>query len=201
MAHGVSNAKTVLEIGCGIGTFTGLLIGQLKNGSLLAIDLSPVSIETARNQLNKYRDLELRVVDIVNDAIAGSFDMIVLPDVLEHIPLDQHVGLFKKLNGLLSDSGKILIHAPDPYYADWLRENRPELLQVIDLALHLPRLVEDIDASGLSIQHFQRHSIWTVEPDYMALVLTRKPQSPNYTELREPEARSSMIARLIGSVR
>lgn len=44
---GLKPSDSVLEIGCGIGTFTGLLSKYINKGNVLAVDLSPKSIEIA----------------------------------------------------------------------------------------------------------------------------------------------------------
>lgn len=183
LANGLRKDMRVLEMGCGIGTLTGLLARELRHGKLVAVDLSPTSITHARKALARFTNLDLRVADIVNDTLDGPFDMIILPDVLEHIPLPLQPGLFAKLRDLLVPTGKVLIHSPDPYYSDWLRKHRPEAQQVVDEALHLPQLTADIHAAGLCLRKFQRHCIWASEPDYMALVLEHPPLSATYAPL------------------
>lgn len=180
LTHGLADGRRVLEMGCGIGTLTSLIAKDLPHGSLLAVDLSPVSIERAKAALGHHRQLELRVADVVADPLPGPFDLIILPDILEHIPLELHPKLFQRLQKDLAPQGRILIHSPEPHYSDHIRATRPELMQVVDLALHVPTLVERAAAAGLILHHFQRHSIWTSEPDYMALVLVHKPNPGRY---------------------
>jgi len=181
--HGLKDGMRVLEMGCGIGTLTGLLAQRIPNGKLLAVDLSPTSIEKARSMLNEAKNVELLAADVVTAPFDGLFDMIVLPDVLEHIPFDRHVALFARLKSLLTAEGRVLIHSPDAFYSDWLHANRPELLQVIDLPLHLPGLIATMDGAGLVPIAFQRHSIWFDKPDYMCFVLVHAPKGHAFVEL------------------
>lgn len=191
--NGLRDGMRVLEIGCGVGTLTSLLARRLANGSLLAVDLSPESIEQATTRLRRYPHVRFAVADAVTAELPGPFDMIILPDVLEHVPADQHARLFGRLKALLAPAGSILVHSPDPWYSDWLRANRPERLQVVDLALHLPALVANMQAAGLALSRFQRHRIWTEEPDYMALVMRHPPAG----QFRENDIkRPGIIARV-----
>lgn len=194
LAHGLCDGMRVLEMGCGIGTLTGLLASRLPNGTLLAVDLSPASIDRARLLLPGANNIEWRVADVVTAPLEGPFDLIVLPDVLEHIPTQQHAALFARLKLLLAVEGKVLIHSPDPFYSDWIRANRPDLLQVVDIALHLPGLVATIDAAGLVPIAFQRHSIWTEKPDYMAFVLVHAPTGHPYS--KRPSPKKNLPSRL-----
>ena len=195
-AHGLADGLRVLEMGCGIGTLTSLIVKDLPNGSLLAVDLSPVSIDRARAMLGHQRQLELRVADVVTDPLPGPFDLIILPDILEHIPLQLHPALFRRLRNDLAPDGRILIHSPDPWYSEYIRATRPELMQVVDLALHLPELVGNIFGAGLIVHHYQRHGIWTNAPDYMALVLAHPPAPGRYDPL--PAAGGARSPRILG---
>lgn len=195
VAHGLRDGMRVLEMGCGIGTLTGLLAKCLPNGRLLAVDLSPASIEKARLLLAGVKNVELRVADVVSSPLDGPFGMIVLPDVLEHIPLEQHPALFARLKQLIAPDGRILIHSPDAYYSEWVQANQPDLLQVVDLALHLPQLIGTIHQAGLVPELVQRHCIWSDKPDYMALVLEHAPVGHDYVV--RPDTRKSWLARII----
>lgn len=181
LVHGMQDGMRVLEMGCGVGTLTGLLARSLPHGTLHAVDLSPASIEIAKKELRSFPQVEFFVADVVTAAMEGKYDMIILPDVLEHIPEGRHLDLFKRAEALLSGQGRMLIHSPDAYYLEWLQINRPELLQMVDIPLHLPGLLETIGRTGLILHHFQRHCIWTDRPDYMALVLVHDPAGEKYT--------------------
>ncbi len=180
--HGLTRAAKVLEIGCGIGTFTGLMARRMK-GELLALDISPASIDVARSHLKDLPKVHVKVADVIHEDLEGKFNAIILPDVLEHIPFDQQPLLFRKLKELLDVDGKILIHSPDPFFLEWVRVNQPEVLQVVDLPLYLPRLATDLHAAGLTIDHFQRHCIWRQAPDYMAMIISHVPVDEAYPDI------------------
>jgi protein-L-isoaspartate O-methyltransferase len=184
---GLRDGMRVLEVGCGIGTVTGLIAAKIPRGHLTALDLSSTSVAQARQKLGHLGHVDLLVADAVTGSLSGHYDRIVLPDVLEHIPADRHAALFTRLRDLMSPGAMILVHSPDPYYADWLKANHPELLQVVDLSLHLAYLIPLLDKAGLALVDLQRHSIWTDRPDYMALTLERMETSPAFHLRSRPE--------------
>jgi trans-aconitate 2-methyltransferase len=186
LESGLRDDMRVLEVGCGIGTVTGLIAAKVPNGHLTALDLSSTSVEQARKDLGHLSHVELLVGDAVTAPLLGTFDRIVLPDVLEHIPQDRHASLFNRLRDLMAPEAQILIHSPDPFYADWLKAKHPELLQVVDLSLHMSDLVPMLDGTGLTMLRFQRHCIWTDRPDYMAFTLERKTQPHDFRQLPQP---------------
>jgi trans-aconitate 2-methyltransferase len=185
MDHGIARGTRVLEIGCGVGSFTGLLASKFPGMRILAVDISEAGIESARSALAGVRNVEFMVADVINDEIPGTFDMIILPDVLEHIPAHLRPRLFERMRGWLGGNGRILIHSPEPYFLEWIIAEKPELLQVVDLPLHLTELLPEIHAAGLMMHYFQRHNIWTDRPDYMAMVLIKVPVPAPYRFLPE----------------
>ncbi|MBL7952296.1 MAG: class I SAM-dependent methyltransferase [Flavobacteriales bacterium] len=195
LEHGLVDGMNVLEMGCGIGTLTSLLVQDIPNGKLLAVDLSPVSIGQARSTFGAQHNLEFRVADVVSDPLPGPFDMIVLPDILEHIPYEHHAALFGQIRATLAPKGRVLIHSPDPFYLEWLRKTTPEVLQVVDLPLHLKHLSETASDAELVVQHYQRHCIWTDRPDYFALVLEHVPALLPYHA--RPAAHVGFLSKLL----
>ncbi|MBP6311345.1 MAG: class I SAM-dependent methyltransferase [Flavobacteriales bacterium] len=187
----------ILEMGCGIGTVTGLLAAAFPQGSVLAMDMSPASIEHATATFAKVPNVRFITGDVVETPISGQFALIVLPDILEHIPLDLHLKLFKRFSQLLKEGGRVIIHSPDPYYSDWVRTNRPELMQVVDLALHFPQLISTVHDAGLTVLSLERYSIWSDKPDYFSLVLVRAPMTHAYKEV--PRPRPTWFDRLSGA--
>jgi cyclopropane fatty-acyl-phospholipid synthase-like methyltransferase len=174
VSAGLLDHHHVLEIGCGIGTLTSLLVEQVKNGKLTSLDLSAKSIEEAKTNLSGYKNLELKHADILNYEVKDSkFDVIVLPDVLEHIPLNLHSNLFQKLASILNSDGFVFIHIPNPYYTEWCEKNAPHLLQIIDFSVTTNHLVNSVYPHGLYIHELKTYSVWLVEQDYQYIILKR----------------------------
>ena len=71
---------TALEVGCSIGILTRLL--SRRCDSLLAIDASPTAIEAARSANENDANVSFRVATLPAEFPEGSFDLIVLSEVL-----------------------------------------------------------------------------------------------------------------------
>lgn len=180
---GLKNHHSVLEIGSGIGTVTGLLAGFLSSGKLIANDISPKSIEIAKNRLKHLNNISFTIGDITQTSFTEKFDVIVLPDVLEHISMELHFELFRYFNNILSEDGFIAIHIPNPYYIDWATKHRPEELQVIDQPLHISFMAENIHNSGFYISYLKSYAIWNNEPDYQIIQLRKNGSLTDYNRL------------------
>lgn len=194
---GLVAGMDVLEIGSGVGTQTELIAKRLAgSGSLIGIDLSPKSIELARSRLEGWPNVQLIAGNAVELELEGDFDVVVMPDVIEHIPLDQHTMFFQKVRRWLRDTGWALIHMPNPFYLDWCRLHQPDVLQVIDQPIFTETLVANTEPNDLYIHHLETYAIWVAECDYQVVVLRPKPRT---AEFRTPVViEQSLPARLAG---
>ena len=164
---GLKKNSTVLEIGCGIGTLTGLISKYLRKGKLVATDISDESIKIAKNRIPKSDKIDFFVTDMTNFDYTEKFDFIVLPDVLEHIPMVQHQDLFKVLSKLMHDQSIIIIHIPHPKALDYVRENMPEKLQIIDQSIEADTLMLNAYSNNLVLINYSSYSLFNEEPDYV----------------------------------
>lgn len=194
---GLAAGMDVLEVGCGVGTQTELIAQDLAGtGSLTAVDLSPRSVELARERLARWANVTVVAGDILELDLGRTYDLAVLPDVIEHIPQEQHRALFARICPWLKSDGWILVHMPSPFYQEWCREERPELLQIIDQPVFTDALAADIQPSGLYIHFLSTYSIWAREPEYQVLVLKPRPEPPvfHFPEQRIPTLRRVYLA-------
>ena len=178
---GMKREDSVLEIGSGVGTLTTLILRHLsKRGKLTAVDISAESLRLAQQRLAKYSNVEFLPGDIVELPLEQQYEVIVLPDVLEHIPLSDHDGLFKKLYSLLKHDGWILIHIPEAAYLNWCHQHLQQQLQIIDQPLELSYLVGVASNAGFKITHCVSYSIYTISADYQVLRLEKTTKKPDY---------------------
>ncbi|RMG22249.1 MAG: class I SAM-dependent methyltransferase [Bacteroidetes bacterium] len=186
---GLKKGDRVLEIGCGIGTQTQLIANYLgPQGHITAVDISDKSIETARKRLGHYRQVKLVAADIVQYELEEEFDVIVMPDVIEHIPLELHHALFGKVSKLLKAGGFVMIHLPNPYFLAWCHEHRRDLLQVIDQPIYTDVLVQNVYPHNLYIHHLETYSVFLETSDYQVIVLKKKPEEIVY-QVKQPDLR------------
>lgn len=171
---GLETSHDVLEIGCGIGTQTELLAKHLKNGNLYSCDISPESIKTAKKNLSHFNNLTLEVQDATDFCLGKQFDVIIMPDVIEHIPLELHARMFQNMSKMLKPDGFIFVHIPNPEYLEWCHENREEILQIIDQPIYTNLLLQNLQETDLVITQMGTYSIWVEKGDYQYIVLRRK---------------------------
>jgi len=202
---GLRPGISVLEIGCGIGTETELIAGTIgSTGSALAVDLSPASVEIARKRLADWPNVEFLAADVTELHLDRCFDIIVMPDVLEHIPLHDHLRLFANARRWIGERGLVLIHMPNPLYLEWCHANRPELLQVIDQPIFTETLLASAVPNGFYLHYLETYSIWIEENDYQVVVLKPRPSQPEFhvKEVRAFSRRglSSSFRRVAGAL-
>jgi len=79
----------VLEIGCGQGVGTQLILERLGARKVVAIDLDKTMLRRAQRRLANYREdrLELRIGDVTNiDSDKQAFDAVVNFAAIHHVP-------------------------------------------------------------------------------------------------------------------
>ncbi|WP_192821180.1 trans-aconitate 2-methyltransferase [Rufibacter sp. LB8] len=171
---GLQPNSKVLEIGCGIGTVTHLLAKATPQGKVLAVDISPKSIDMARKFNHQFNHTEFLVSDMTDFTRPEKFDFVVLPDVIEHIPLEQHPNLFQVIARHLHATSTVAINIPHPLYLTWVWEHQPELLQVIDQPIHTDELLRNTYAAGLYLHHLESYSLFTQTEDYQWILLKQR---------------------------
>jgi trans-aconitate 2-methyltransferase len=187
----------VLEIGCGAGTLTQLLAEALPGGSVLGFDLSPKSVEAARARLASFGNARVAAGDVLEvDAGGDPYDVVVLPDVIEHIPLEMHDALFGRIAGWVRSDGFVLAHYPNPHHLEWFHQHHPERLQIVDQPIHADVLLANAYRHGLYLDYLERYSIWIREGDYVVAVLRPTSGVGEFTKLPQPPP--SLGARVRG---
>lgn len=171
---GLKENSKVLELGCGVGIFTKLLVKKVSKGIVEAVDLSGKSVAVAKQELKNKKNVHLDVADVVKYQPKNSaFDFITLMDVIEHIPLEQHGELFGNLARICTDQTRIAINIPNPQYISYTRVHHPETLQFIDQEVELFPLMQHLEKHNLELVFFEKYSIWE-EEDYHFMVLRKK---------------------------
>src|SRR5690554_3311528 len=111
VSAGLSSHHRVLEIGCGIGTVSQLIAKKVVKGSVLAVDISPESIQKGKELWKGQENLQCEVSDMQGfEKRQQPFDFFVFPDVLEHIPVEQHLPFFETINRNSSRPSVIFFH-------------------------------------------------------------------------------------------
>jgi SAM-dependent methyltransferase len=149
----VKAGERVLDVGCGIGA-VAFDLAERSGAWVVGVDLSPENIETARERYQHPR-VEYRVQDGVHDSQNGRFDVVVLSNILEHLP--ERPAFLQRLLQAARPT-KILIRVP-LFERDWQVPLKRELGVEWRLdATHeteytLESFLEEITNAGCRIVH------------------------------------------------
>jgi SAM-dependent methyltransferase len=107
----------ILEVGCGEGTVTKRLQSAFPNAHITAID---VTSRIGRLYQGPQAGVCFAQCDIREIAAskAGAFDLVVLCDVLHHVPLGSRQRLLDAIPATLAPHGSFI-------FKDWQRSNTP----------------------------------------------------------------------------
>ena len=79
-------ARRILEVGCGEGAVTEKLAAAFPDATILAIDITPRAGRLYRGRAEGVEFRTATVQDVARDN-PGQFDLVVMSDVVHHIPL------------------------------------------------------------------------------------------------------------------
>ena len=109
----VPEPKTILEIGCGEGAGTERLAATYPRSSILAIDVADNLGRLYRGRSDGVTFRQVAIADLVGKN-AGKFDLIVMCDVLHHIPTELRPQIIASARALLAPGGSFVCK-------DWAR--------------------------------------------------------------------------------
>lgn len=99
----------ILDFGCGNGRQVTLPLGA-EGYFVVGIDLHEPTIALVKSE-NNFKNVEFIAGDIKQVAEKGKFDVVILSDVLEHLPHPEN--LLREIKNILSPHGIILISIPN----------------------------------------------------------------------------------------
>ena len=98
----------ILEIGCGVGTFT-LLMGQ-TGAEVVGLDINGDFVASALETTKELEHITIEMADVTECTWSADFDTVVALDVIEHIEDDQNI--LRALHDALRPGGKAIIKVP-----------------------------------------------------------------------------------------
>ncbi|MBN1268847.1 MAG: class I SAM-dependent methyltransferase [Kiritimatiellae bacterium] len=169
LADAVSPAdRDILVVGCGPGHVGFFLAGRARAARVVASDLSDECIRLG-SRLFRHPRVQYRVLDVIADSINGAFDLMVLPDVYEHIPTVSRGVVHERLGRALRANGRIAITGPTPGHQAMLRAGGGAL-QPVDEDVTLDDLQTFAGAVGGSLTFYRTISVWRTNDYFHALI-------------------------------
>jgi ubiquinone/menaquinone biosynthesis C-methylase UbiE len=120
---GLRKNSRVLEIGCGSGQISIPLAKYASKGKYVGMDISPASIEYLNNKFKHKPNVNFICSDIANFKSDDEFDFIILADVLEHIPVENHEQVFQLFAKVALPHARVFINIPTAQLINWQRKN------------------------------------------------------------------------------
>src|SRR5712691_5468541 len=124
VAKMLSGKQRVLEVGCGDGWASRVVRQEVE--SLVGIDFDPVFVDNARAGMEPPWEFEVRVHDMQERPVDGSFDAAYALDVLEHIQPSDEDRFIANVAGSLASPGVAIFGLPSlesqPYASPLSRE-------------------------------------------------------------------------------
>jgi 2-polyprenyl-6-hydroxyphenyl methylase/3-demethylubiquinone-9 3-methyltransferase len=111
------NAKRILEVGCGEGAVTERLCAAYPNAEITGIDITPRVGRLFKGSRSHTKFIQCGVQDIAADE-PHSYDLVILCDVLHHVPVELRQGLLDRVQETLAPGGTFV-------FKDWQRNNSP----------------------------------------------------------------------------
>lgn len=102
---------SVLELGCGTGSFTRFLLESLPQVHLTACDISPVTIERIAERYGSHPNTRFLAADACSLSLPpASFDAVVGNSVLHHLPL---LAALNEVRRVLKPGGRFWFSEPN----------------------------------------------------------------------------------------
>jgi cyclopropane fatty-acyl-phospholipid synthase-like methyltransferase len=133
--------RAVLEVGCGHGTWLRFILETVPNSDsfdLHGIDVSTKRIKTARDQLKRFKNVQVFAQDFKEFAPRITYDLIFFAEVLQFVPYAEYSSILGKCYSMLSREGTLAIvdkerlskHAIVIRLNSWRGRNAPEFRYV-----------------------------------------------------------------------
>jgi 2-polyprenyl-6-hydroxyphenyl methylase/3-demethylubiquinone-9 3-methyltransferase len=113
----VPDARRILEVGCGEGAVSERLAAAYPDAEIIAIDIAPNVGRLYAGPPGRVRFLQA-TIDQYRAASPGEFDLVVLADVVHHVPLQLRAGLLDAIRRIIAPGGHLA-------FKEWERNRTP----------------------------------------------------------------------------
>ncbi|HVO34388.1 MAG TPA: class I SAM-dependent methyltransferase [Gemmatimonadales bacterium] len=178
--------RHALDFGCGAGRSSRLL--RRHGFDVIGVDIAEPMILRAR-EADPAGDYRLVAPGDFSQLAPGTFDLVLSAFTFDNVPtLENKVGLFHGLGGLLAPGGRIvsLVSSPDIYLHEWASfstrdfpENRcarsGDAVKILNTAIGDPRPCEDVLWTDEAYQEVYRRAGLAQEGAYRPLARADEP--------------------------
>lgn len=113
----VPSARCILEVGCGEGAVTERLACLYPEADILAIDITPRVGRLYRGCQDRVTFAQITVQQMAAER-PGAFDLVILSDVLHHVPATMRRELLAAVRATVAQGGSLI-------FKDWERTAGP----------------------------------------------------------------------------
>jgi SAM-dependent methyltransferase len=106
-----SQAKRIVDVGCGAGMFIGALRRARPDTEITGIEIDSKSVDLAR-RAHAYANVIAGDAQSVSRDYQKQFDCAVCIDVLEHVPDEELSPFISALQSMLRSGGTAIVHVP-----------------------------------------------------------------------------------------
>lgn len=117
MCAWVPQAQRILEVGCGEGAMTERIVQSYPAASISAIDITPRIGRLYRGPVSTVNFCQETVEQAARRSPA-SFDLVILADVMHHVPLDARKSMLSAIRHAMAPNGNLI-------FKDWLVSATP----------------------------------------------------------------------------
>jgi 2-polyprenyl-3-methyl-5-hydroxy-6-metoxy-1,4-benzoquinol methylase len=165
-----AEAKTLLEVGCGVGETTSRLCTRRADLRTVGVDISPENIRAAQRLFAESTGATFSVSDLTKPVEGGPFDVVTLLDVYEHIPAGERAFFHANLKQSMSAKSRLILTCPSFLHQNYLREHQPEGLQIVDETIGPAEFLRLANDLGGHLTHLHYESVWRTN-DYVYAVI------------------------------
>jgi ubiquinone/menaquinone biosynthesis C-methylase UbiE len=138
--------KVILDVGCGSGYSTQLLMRKFEPRELVAFDIMPEQVALAKQ---RGLSANIFIADVTNTKLpSASFNAVFVFGILHHVP--EWRSALKEINRVLKHDGVLLLEEPDKKALDdterYLKIHHPK-----ESRFEWPELVEALEKSGFRV--------------------------------------------------
>jgi cyclopropane fatty-acyl-phospholipid synthase-like methyltransferase len=164
-------ASRILEIGCGVGSVCWRLSRKFPAADIVGVDFSPGNLDIA-GRFFSAPNVHYNLMSADDEFTFGTFDLIILMDVYEHIAVADRPELHENIRRSLNLDGTVVLTVPTPRHLAWQRAYDSTEIQPVDEEITPEGLCSIARDLGRDLLMYREVDIWK-SGDYAHAVIGR----------------------------